>query len=185
MSLPKQIKSVRRCWMSKRSGKSLTEIGYNVTLDSNLRAYRDYHIQTFNRNKCEVIQGSSESISKDSASVTEDVSSDAMERQFSQGVEQLKNFKKSNNIPEIPCRGTDGGHGGISWAHHYTDYQSSDEYPAEGTSPEDNPISSNIQVYEGYFYGCKHWNFFTLDDDIEAVILSLKVELLHGKEYIR
>ena len=169
--------------MSKRSGKSLTEVGYNITLDSNLRAYRDYHIRTFNRNKCEVIRGSSESIFKDSMSDTEDLPSDAMERQFSQGMEELKNFKKSNNIPEIPHRGTDSsGHDGISWTHH-TDYQSSDESPAKGA--EENPVNFNIQVYEGYFYGCKHWNFFSVDDDIEAVILSLKVELLHGKEYIR
>ena len=184
--LPKQIKSVR-CWMSKRSGKSLTDIGYNITLDSNLRAYRDYHIRTFNRNKREVIRGSSESISKDSMSDTdtEDCSSDVMGRQFPQGMEELKNFKESNCIVEHRSRvTTDGGHDEVSWAHH-TDNQSSNEYLGNKFSPEDDAVSSDIQVYEGYFYGCKHWNFFCVDDDIEAVILSLKIELLHGKEYIR
>ena len=184
MSLPKQIKSMR-CWMSRRSGKSLTDIGYNITLDSNLRAYRDYHIRTMNRNKREVIRGSSESIYKDGMSDTEDSSSDVMERQFPQGMEELKTFKEGNNILEHRSRGTDGRQDEISWTHHIDNQSFIDECLENGLSPDDNAVSSDIQVYEGYFYGCKHWNFFCVDDDIEAVILSLKVELLHGKEYIR
>lgn len=174
-----------RCWMSRRSGKSLTDIGYNITLDSNLRAYRDYHIRTMNRNKREVIRGSSESIYKDGMSDTEDSSSDVMERQFPQGMEELKTFKEGNNILEHRSRGTDGRQDEISWTHHIDNQSFIDECLENGLSPDDNAVSSDIQVYEGYFYGCKHWNFFCVDDDIEAVILSLKVELLHGKEYIR
>lgn len=186
MSLPKQIKSVR-CWMSKRSGKSLTDIGYNITLDSNLRAYRDYHVRTINRNfysdrsKQELIRGSAESISKDTMSDSDDCSTDVMERQYLHGMKELKNYKQNNtSIPEH-----DGLQSEISWAHYATDNQSLDKGLEEKYSSFENTVSTDIQVYEGYFYGSKHWNFYCVDDDIGAVIVSLKVELLHGKEYIR
>ena len=186
MSLPKQIKSVR-CWMSKRSGKSLTDIGYNITLDSNLRAYRDYHIRTINRNfycdrnKQELIRGSTESISKDSLSDSEDSSTEVMERQYLHGIKELKNYKQSNtSIPEH-----DGLQSEISWTHHVTGNQNLEKGLKNKLSSVASDVSTDIQVYEGYYYGCKHWNFFCVDDDIGAVIVSLKVELLHGKEYIR
>ena len=188
MSLPKQIKSVR-CWMSKRSGKSLTDIGYNITLDSNLRAYRDLcHVRTDSRNKPEVFGGSSESSDKDRTSDTENWTSDVMERQFPQRIEELKKFKEINNILEL--RRTNGlrNPSKISWTHHghITDTnQTLDMCLEAGLSPNLNAMSANSQVYGDYFYGCKHWNFFCVDEDIGTVILSLKVELLHSKEYIR
>ncbi|XP_028405098.1 uncharacterized protein LOC114527596 [Dendronephthya gigantea] len=182
MSLPKQFKSVR-CWMSKRSAKSMTDIGYSITLDSNLRAYRDYDTRSINRNRLEVIRGSCESISKDGMSDTED--SDVMEKQFNftKGIQELRNFKDNNSILEHRINDGLRTQCEVLWIHRVTDKQSIDIQCTENRLSHEKYAA--IQVYEGYFYGCKHWNFYCVDDDVGAVILSLKVEFLHGKEYIR
>ena len=176
--------------MSKRSGKSLTDIGYNITLDPNLRAYRDCHIRTIKRNKPMLaIRGNS--ISKEEEAMLADEEhypSVVTEQQFAHGIDELKKFKESINSA-LEHRKNDGLQLDVSWIHHFTDDQSLNKYLENGLSPCNNDDLTvqhvDIQVYEGYFYGCKHWNFFCNDDDMGAIILSLKMELLHGKEYVR
>lgn len=182
MSVRKQNKSVR-CWIPKLSGNSLTDVGYKVTLDSSMRAYREYDIRTLNRNKGQDIRGSSsESICKDCMSDrVESGLPDFMERLFLQGIQELTNFKESSNNLKDRMRIPKDE---ISWTQHNVDNQSLDKYNGVFCIKEDAG-TSEIQVYEGHFYGCKHWNFYCVDDDIESVILSLKLELLHGKEYVR
>lgn len=148
-----------------------------------MRAYRDYDTRSISRSRPEVIRGSCESISKHGMSGTED--SDVMERQFdfTKGIQELRDFKDNNSI--LAHRINDGlrTQCEVLWIHRVTDKQSLDIQCPENRLSDEKYVE--IQVYEGYFYGCKHWNFFCVDDDVGAVILSLKVELLHGKEYIR
>lgn len=41
------------------------------------------------------------------------------------------------------------------------------------------------ETYEKYFYGTEHWNYFTNDEDLGPVILSLKQETLNGRDQFR
>lgn len=41
------------------------------------------------------------------------------------------------------------------------------------------------ETYEKYFYGTEHWNYFTNDDDLGPVILSIKQETLNGRDQFR
>ncbi|KAF6212504.1 hypothetical protein GE061_013027 [Apolygus lucorum] len=41
------------------------------------------------------------------------------------------------------------------------------------------------ETYEKYFYGCEHWNYFTNDEDLGPVILSIKQEMLNGRDQFR
>lgn len=41
------------------------------------------------------------------------------------------------------------------------------------------------ETYEKYFYGSEHWNYFTSDDDLGPVILSLKQESINGRDQFR
>ncbi|KAF2363067.1 BTB/Kelch-associated [Trinorchestia longiramus] len=41
------------------------------------------------------------------------------------------------------------------------------------------------ETYERYFYGSEHWNYFTQDDDLGPVILSLKQETTNGRDQFR
>ena len=47
-------------------------------------------------------------------------------------------------------------------------------------------MTSVVQTtYEKYFYGTEHWNYFTNDDDLGPVILSLKQENINGRDQFR
>lgn len=41
------------------------------------------------------------------------------------------------------------------------------------------------ETYEKYFYGTEHWNYFTNDEDLGPVILSIKQENLNGRDQFR
>ncbi|XP_075233852.1 rap GTPase activating protein radish [Lycorma delicatula] len=41
------------------------------------------------------------------------------------------------------------------------------------------------ETYEKYFYGTEHWNYFTNDEDLGPVILSIKQEILNGRDQFR
>lgn len=41
------------------------------------------------------------------------------------------------------------------------------------------------ETYERYFYGSEHWNYFTNDEDLGPVILSIKQETLNGRDQFR
>ncbi|KAG8226254.1 hypothetical protein J437_LFUL004811 [Ladona fulva] len=38
------------------------------------------------------------------------------------------------------------------------------------------------ETYEKYFYGTEHWNYFTNDEDLGPVILSIKQETLNNRD---
>ena len=47
-------------------------------------------------------------------------------------------------------------------------------------------LTSVVQTtYEKYFHGTEHWNYFTNDDDLGPVILSLKQETINGRDQFR
>ncbi|XP_065565417.1 uncharacterized protein LOC136030399 isoform X2 [Artemia franciscana] len=41
------------------------------------------------------------------------------------------------------------------------------------------------ETYERYFYGTEHWNYFTNDEDLGPVVLSLKQEIINGRDQFR
>lgn len=41
------------------------------------------------------------------------------------------------------------------------------------------------ETYEKYFYSTEHWNYFTNDEDLGPVILSIKQENLNGRDQFR
>ena len=41
------------------------------------------------------------------------------------------------------------------------------------------------ETHEKYFYGTEHWNYFTNDEDLGPVILSLKQENINGRDQFR
>ncbi|XP_011499321.1 PREDICTED: LOW QUALITY PROTEIN: uncharacterized protein LOC105363353 [Ceratosolen solmsi marchali] len=41
------------------------------------------------------------------------------------------------------------------------------------------------ETYEKYFYGTEHWNYFTNDEDLGPVILSIKQEMLNSRDQFR
>ncbi|XP_044580473.1 uncharacterized protein LOC123262373 isoform X1 [Cotesia glomerata] len=41
------------------------------------------------------------------------------------------------------------------------------------------------ETYEKYFYGSEHWNYFTNDEDLGPVILSIKQETISGRDQFR
>ncbi|KAF7282389.1 hypothetical protein GWI33_002703 [Rhynchophorus ferrugineus] len=41
------------------------------------------------------------------------------------------------------------------------------------------------ETYEKYFYGTEHWNYFTNDEDLGPVILSIKQETLNNRDQFR
>ncbi|CAG9101003.1 unnamed protein product [Plutella xylostella] len=41
------------------------------------------------------------------------------------------------------------------------------------------------ETYEKYFYGTEHWNYFTNDEDLGPVILSIKQETLNSRDQFR
>ena len=41
------------------------------------------------------------------------------------------------------------------------------------------------ETHEKYFYGSEHWNYFTNDEDLGPVVLSLKQENINGRDQFR
>ena len=41
------------------------------------------------------------------------------------------------------------------------------------------------ETHEKYFYGTEHWNYFTNDEDLGPVLLSLKQENINGRDQFR
>jgi len=41
------------------------------------------------------------------------------------------------------------------------------------------------ETYEKYFYATEHWNYFTNDEDLGPVILSIKQETINGRDQFR
>jgi hypothetical protein len=41
------------------------------------------------------------------------------------------------------------------------------------------------ETHEKYFYNTEHWNYFTNDEDLGPVILSLKQENINGRDQFR
>lgn len=41
------------------------------------------------------------------------------------------------------------------------------------------------ETFEKYFYGTEHWNYFTNDEDLGPVILSLKQETINNRDQFR
>ncbi|XP_012275503.1 uncharacterized protein LOC105697084 [Orussus abietinus] len=68
-----------------------------------------------------------------------------------------------------------------------------DETPRKKTSIEEQweknqgfeLTSVEQETYEKYFYGSEHWNYFTNDDDLGPVILSIKQETINGRDQFR
>ena len=46
-------------------------------------------------------------------------------------------------------------------------------------------ISFQEEIYEKHFYGKEHWNYFTNDDGLGSVIMSLKQEIVAGRDQFR
>ncbi|XP_031776631.1 uncharacterized protein LOC100122885 isoform X2 [Nasonia vitripennis] len=68
-----------------------------------------------------------------------------------------------------------------------------DEVPRKKTAIEEQweknqgfeLTSVEQETYEKYFYGTEHWNYFTNDEDLGPVILSLKQVRLNGRDQFR
>lgn len=183
MNHPKQIKPGRR-WIHKLSGKALTDVGYNITLDSALRGNGDYNIRTIyrksiaRRQNFEMMEMRSNFENTDSRSSEENLP----ELRLTQAIDELGNFKQSSRL--VQGQGKDDHPQNVSWTHHFTDRKLLECFEND-TVPFRDYSENDLQVYENFFYGCKHWNFFCVDEDVGAVILSLKMEILHGKQYVR
>lgn len=69
----------------------------------------------------------------------------------------------------------------------------SDEAPRKKTTIEEQweknlgfeLTSVEQETYEKYFYGSEHWNYFTNDEDLGPVILSIKQETINGRDQFR
>ncbi|XP_023248561.1 uncharacterized protein LOC106638170 [Copidosoma floridanum] len=68
-----------------------------------------------------------------------------------------------------------------------------DEVPKKKTAIEEQweknqgfeLTSVEQETYEKYFYGTEHWNYFTNDEDLGPVILSIKQEMLNNRDQFR
>lgn len=75
----------------------------------------------------------------------------------------------------------------------YEDDEDSDNIPKKKTAIEEQwdqqqgfeLTSVEQETYERYFYGTEHWNYFTNDEDLGPVILSIKQETLNGRDQFR
>lgn len=73
------------------------------------------------------------------------------------------------------------------------DDEEDDELPKKKTAIEEQweknqgfeLTSVEQETYEKYFYGTEHWNYFTNDEDLGPVILSIKQETLNGRDQFR
>lgn len=75
----------------------------------------------------------------------------------------------------------------------YEDDEDSDTIPRKKTPIEEQwerhqsfeLTSVEQETYERYFYATEHWNYFTNDEDLGPVILSIKQETLNGRDQFR
>uniref|UniRef100_A0A8D8EV68 Rap1 GTPase-activating protein 1 n=1 Tax=Culex pipiens TaxID=7175 RepID=A0A8D8EV68_CULPI len=75
----------------------------------------------------------------------------------------------------------------------YEDDEDSDNVPRKKTAIEEQweqqqgfeLTSVEQETYEKYFYGSEHWNYFTNDEDLGPVILSIKQETINGRDQFR
>lgn len=75
----------------------------------------------------------------------------------------------------------------------YEDDEDSDTVPRRKTTIEEQweqqqsfeLTSVEQETYERYFYATEHWNYFTNDEDLGPVILSIKQETLNGRDQFR
>lgn len=75
----------------------------------------------------------------------------------------------------------------------YEDDEDSDTIPRRKTTIEEQweqhqsfeLTSVEQETYEKYFYATEHWNYFTNDEDLGPVILSIKQETLNGRDQFR
>lgn len=75
----------------------------------------------------------------------------------------------------------------------YEDDEDSDTIPRKKTPIEEQwerhqcfeLTSVEQETYEKYFYATEHWNYFTNDEDLGPVILSIKQETLNGRDQFR
>lgn len=73
------------------------------------------------------------------------------------------------------------------------DDEDDDELPKKKTAIEEQweknqgfeLTSVEQETYEKYFYGTEHWNYFTNDEDLGPVILSIKQETLNSRDQFR
>ncbi|XP_055608146.1 uncharacterized protein LOC129755598 [Uranotaenia lowii] len=75
----------------------------------------------------------------------------------------------------------------------YEGDEDSDNVPRKKTAIEEQweqqqafeLTSVEQETYEKYFYGGEHWNYFTNDEDLGPVILSIKQETINGRDQFR
>ncbi|KAJ8895919.1 hypothetical protein PR048_001259 [Dryococelus australis] len=73
------------------------------------------------------------------------------------------------------------------------DEEEDDDLPRKKTAIEEQwekqqgfeLTSVEQETYEKYFYGTEHWNYFTNDEDLGPVILSIKQETINGRDQFR
>jgi hypothetical protein len=94
--------------------------------------------------------------------------------------------------PRAGCSSGDGAHD-RNYSDLYEDDEDSDTVPRKKTTIEEQweqqqsfeLTSVEQETYEKYFYGSEHWNYFTNDEDLGPVILSIKQETLNGRDQFR
>ncbi|XP_018327359.1 uncharacterized protein LOC108738444 [Agrilus planipennis] len=87
----------------------------------------------------------------------------------------------------------DNGHKGNDLYEGEEDEDSTSPSPRKKTTIEEQwekngcfeLTSVEQETYEKYFYGTEHWNYFTNDEDLGPVILSIKQETLNGRDQFR
>lgn len=99
--------------------------------------------------------------------------------------------ESDHDEPRPSCSG-DGQHD-RNYSDLYEDDEDSDYVPRKKTTIEEQweqqqsfeLTSVEQETYERYFYGSEHWNYFTNDEDLGPVILSIKQETLNGRDQFR
>lgn len=100
--------------------------------------------------------------------------------------------ESDHDEPRPSCSGNDGQHE-RNYGDLYEDDEDSDFVPRRKTTIEEQweqqasfeLTSVEQETYEKYFYGSEHWNYFTNDEDLGPVILSIKQETLNGRDQFR
>ncbi|XP_024085249.1 uncharacterized protein LOC106662692, partial [Cimex lectularius] len=90
---------------------------------------------------------------------------------------------------------TEGAEGGDDYRHNRNDLllEDDEEEPRKKSVIEEQweknqcfeLTSVEQETYEKYFYSQEHWNYFTNDEDLGPVILSIKQEMLNGRDQFR
>jgi len=104
---------------------------------------------------------------------------------------QWDDSESDHDEPRPGCSG-DGVHD-RNYNDLYEDDEDEDFVPRKKTTIEEQweqqqsfeLTSVEQETYEKYFYGSEHWNYFTNDEDLGPVILSIKQETLNGRDQFR